>query len=228
VRERKYLILTILLVGILMVESSPRRPVLGPVGSDAAIFLVAIAVFFVVFQRWRERTIAFVAAMAAMVANWSHYLSMPASYERALILAYHGLMAVFLGFAVAVILSNIFAGERITADGVLGAVCGYLLAAGAWANVYAFVELTLPGSFNVGAAFKEFSEWQGQKALLNYFSVVTLTTMGYGDITPVRSPATALAMLEAVFGQFYIAVVVAQLVGLRLAQAFGPKDSGSR
>ena len=227
-RERKYLILTMMLVGILMVESSPRRPVLGPVGSDIAISLVAIVVFFVVFQGWRERTIAFVAATAAMAANWSHYLSVPTHYERAQILAYHGLMAAFLGFAVAVILCNIFARERITVDGVLGAVCGYLLAAGAWANVYAVVEFTLPGSFSVGAAFKEFSDWEGQKALLNYFSVVTLTTMGYGDITPVRSPATALAMLEAVFGQFYIAVVVAQLVGLRLAQAFGPKDSGSR
>ena len=64
--------------------------------------------------------------------------------------------------------------------------------------------------------------------MFNYFSLVTLTTMGYGDVTPVRPPATALATLEAVFGQFYIAVVVAQLVGLRLAQAFGPKGPPSR
>jgi len=43
--------------------------------------------------------------------------------------------------------------------------------------------------------------------------------MGYGDVTPVRAPATALATIEAVFGQFYIAVVVAELVGARLARA---------
>jgi voltage-gated potassium channel len=42
--------------------------------------------------------------------------------------------------------------------------------------------------------------------------------VGYGDITPVRGPATVVAMLETVFGQFYIAVVVARLVGIRLAQ----------
>jgi hypothetical protein len=59
-------------------------------------------------------------------------------------------------------------------------------------------------------------------ALFSYFSVVTLTTMGYGDITPLRPPADVLAMLEAIFGQFYIAVVVAQMVGLRLAQAVTP------
>jgi uncharacterized membrane protein len=53
---------------------------------------------------------------------------------------------------------------------------------------------------------------------------VTITTVGYGDVTPVHPPATALANLEVVFGQFYIAIVVAQLVGLQLAQAIAPKD----
>jgi len=57
---------------------------------------------------------------------------------------------------------------------------------------------------------------------------MTLTTVGYGDITPARPPATALAMLEAIFGQFYIAVVVAELVGLRLAQAVAPRHQPSR
>ena len=61
--------------------------------------------------------------------------------------------------------------------------------------------------------------------MFNYFSLVTLTTMGYGDVTPVRAPATIFATLEAVFGQFYIAVLVAQLVGLRLAQALQPDDA---
>src|SRR5262245_52175791 len=53
-------------------------------------------------------------------------------------------------------------------------------------------------------ALQELATWHGRHALFNYFSVVTLTTMGFGDITPVRPPATALAMVEAVFGQFYI------------------------
>jgi len=48
---------------------------------------------------------------------------------------------------------------------------------------------------------------------------VTLTTMGYGDITPIRHPATSLTWLEAMFAQFYITIIVAPLVGLRLAQA---------
>lgn len=137
-------------------------------------------------------------------------------------------MALFIGFAVVMILRNIFAASVVTGDDVLGAVCGYLLAAGAWANLCAATELLVPGSFSVSNDLQELSSSHGRTALFNYFNVVTLTTMGYGDITPVRPPATALAMLEAIFGQFYIAVVVAQLVGLRLAEAFTPSDSRPR
>lgn len=137
-------------------------------------------------------------------------------------------MALFIGFAVVMILRNIFAASVVTGDDVLGAVCGYLLAAGAWANLYAATELLVPGSFSVSNDLQELSSSHGRTALFNYFNVVTLATMGYGDITPVRPPATALAMLEAIFGQFYVAVVVAQLVGLRLAEAFTPSDSRPR
>jgi hypothetical protein len=58
--------------------------------------------------------------------------------------------------------------------------------------------------------------------LLTYFSFVTLTTVGYGDITPAGDTARALAMIEAVAGQFYLAVLIAELVGKRLAQATSP------
>jgi hypothetical protein len=123
-----------------------------------------------------------------------------------------------------VILRNVFAERAITGDAVLGAVCGYLLAAGMWANIYAATEVLAPGSFTMSDELKAQSDWHGRTALFNYFSVVTLTTMGYGDVTPLRPPATAFAMLEAIFGQFYIAIVVAQLVGLRLAHAFAPTE----
>ena len=231
-RQRKYLILTLTLVGLLVVNSSPRRPMLGPLASDVFLTLVALAVFLVVFQGWRERVVAFAAAAAAIVVDWSHYLQVAGQHEVAQAVAYHALMAAFFGFAVAAILHSIFdrmfARQAMTVDEVFGAVCGYLLAAGTWANAYAVTDLLVPGSFSLSPAMREFADWNGRKAVLNYFSVVTLTTMGYGDITPVHSPATALAMLEAVFGQFYIAVVVAALVGLRLAQMLGPKDPESR
>jgi Ion channel len=87
------------------------------------------------------------------------------------------------------------------------------------ANLYAFTEALLPGSFAATSSLEhDLASWHGRLALFDYFSLVTLTTMRDGDVTPVSPPATAFATLQAVFGQFYIAVVMAQLVGARLAQ----------
>jgi len=61
--------------------------------------------------------------------------------------------------------------------------------------------------------------WHGRIAVLSYVSLSSLTSLGAGVVVPIRPPATILTALEAVFGQFYIAIVVAQLVGARLAQA---------
>jgi hypothetical protein len=127
---------------------------------------------------------------------------------------------VFLAFAVAVILKRIFQRQVIWTDDVIGALCGYLLAAVAWGNAYALVYLLRPESFRVADVIAwQLGDWHLQRFLFNYFSVMTLTTIGYGDITPASSPVYSLVWLESVFGQFYMAVVVAQLVGLKLAQA---------
>jgi hypothetical protein len=129
----------------------------------------------------------------------------------------------FLGLAVAVILRRIFHQETIRTDTVVGALCGYLLAAAAWANAYALIYLLRPGSFRAADAIAgRLGDWHFQRFLFSYFSVTTLTSLGYGDITPIGPLALSLSWLEVVFGQFYIAVVVAQLVGLRLSQSIKP------
>ena len=67
--------------------------------------------------------------------------------------------------------------------------------------------------------------WHSRIAVLSYVSLGSLTSLGSGQVVPLLPPATVLTNLEAVFGQFYIAVVVAQLVGARLSQE--PKQNGS-
>jgi hypothetical protein len=72
----------------------------------------------------------------------------------------------------------------------------------------------------------QLGDWNLQRFFFNYLSVTTLTSLGYNDITPVGTLALSLSWLETVFGQFYIAVVVAQLVGLKLAESIrrGSRD----
>jgi hypothetical protein len=221
-RKYKYFVLTLLLVAVLVAQSLAGRAARGAVVDDVFVTILAMAVFAVVFQRQTERIVAFVTAAASIAISWARHLPIPQGITASLEVADHVLHAAFFAFAVGVILRNIFEAQAITKDDILGTVCGYLLAAEAWANVHALTAILVPGSFAVTPALNEIATAQGRTTLFSYFSVVTMATMGYGDVTPVRAPATVFAMLEAIFGQFYLAVVVAQLVGLRLAQAIAP------
>ena len=85
----------------------------------------------------------------------------------------------------------------------------YLLLVVAWAIVYDFLELLTPGSFAGLSAMSELSRFDE----FSYFSLVTITTLGYGDITPENLLAGITAGLQATAGVFYTAVLVASLVG---------------
>ena len=135
--------------------------------------------------------------------------------------------AVFTGFLSIVILREVLGRGAVDGDTILGAVCAYLLAGICWAGIYGFVEQVRPGSL----AFPEDAGVQGaaSRSEVNlYFSFVTLATLGYGDIRPTIPTTRALAWMEAVFGQFYIAVLVARLVGLVQSHSGGARDEGGR
>ena len=179
-----------------------------------------------IFQQRRSRAVALWLGIVAAVVSWSAYV-LPVSYHAPAKAAEYVLHMVFVGYAAIVILGAIFRKKLVRGDEVLGAACGYLLAAAAWASLFQVCELLAPGSFAVSTALSDmFADAQDRVALMNYFSLATLTSVGYGDITPLHGPATAFAMLNPVFGQFYIAVVVARLVGIRLAQ--GKEDRSLR
>jgi len=185
---------------------------------STVVLVLNVPVLLVVFEARWERVLAFFLLAPLFAANIVHEVLSNRWQIGAIV--FHGLGTVFLAFAVAVILRRIFQRQAIRTDDVIGALCGYLLTAVAWGNAYALVYLLWPESFRVADVIAwQLGDWHLQRFLFGYFSVMTLTTMGYGDITPAGSPVYTLVWLESVFGQFYIAVVVAQLVGLKLAQA---------
>ena len=218
-RRYKHAILLAALLCVALIESFSHRQVLGPVLSDMAITMMLLLVFVIVFEGWLNRLVAFVALAIAVAAVSAHNV-LPPSYPQApLRLVYHSAALLLVGFATLVILRNIFEQRIVRTDDVLGAVCGYLLAAGAWANLFMLIEIFSPGSFSVSPGFGAgLDTWDGRIAVLSYVSLGSLTSIGSGAIVPVQPPATILTTLEASFGQFYIAVVVAQLVGARLSQ----------
>lgn len=119
-----------------------------------------------------------------------------------------------MAFMVIIILSHIIRVKNVTADIIYGAIVVYLLMALMWSFTYSVVEDLHPGSFIIPE-----SPIKDSRFLFTYFSFVTLSTLGYGDITPLTAPACSLSILEAIIGQIYLVVVVAWLVGMFVSQS---------
>jgi hypothetical protein len=109
----------------------------------------------------------------------------------------------------AMVAIRVFAAGTITADRIMGAIALYMILGVAWGNAYEIVALVVPNAFTVPPdPTRGLERWF-------YFSFVTLTTVGYGDITPVDRAARALAIGEALCGQLFPAIVLARLVTLQ-------------
>lgn len=122
----------------------------------------------------------------------------------------------FYSFVAGVLLRFLLTAPTVTADMLYGAVSIYFLLGLVWTMAYALVETLHPGSLTMTRP--------GPLILddFMYYSLVTLTTLGYGDITPATPAMRSLAILQAVTGVFYTTVLVARLVGLYLVQLTRP------
>jgi voltage-gated potassium channel len=122
----------------------------------------------------------------------------------------------FLAFClwgIASSLRQVLTGPQVDLNRIAGAVCVYILMGYAWVIFYLLAALTTRDAF-VGISASGVSEVLSQ---LTYFSFVTLTTLGYGDISPLAPIAQSLAYLEAIVGQLYLAILIAGLVGAHLS-----------
>jgi voltage-gated potassium channel len=124
------------------------------------------------------------------------------------------MMFAFLLIAIINALSQVAFGHEISFNRLIGAVCIYLLLGLIWAVAYTLIEIAQPGSFSGLSDTGGASGWDPSWL---YFSFVTMTTLGYGDLLPLTATARMLAYAQAVFGQFYVAVLVAGLVGAYIA-----------
>ena len=130
-------------------------------------------------------------------------------------LAASGMAAGAICFAVgmASLLDFIQKSGEVNREVIYASILLYLLAAFMWAFVYTLLELIDPNSFNI------VSDQPAELLLMfEYFSLVTITTLGYGDIAPVTQVARSFATLEAIVGQLYLVVAVAWLVGMYVSK----------
>ena len=129
------------------------------------------------------------------------------------------LSILFFGYMMIRILSFIFKSKTVTSDVIFAAIVVYLLIGITWGNIFRLMETVQPGSFSIGASLEQY-----QRIAFTYYSFVTLTTLGYGDISPLSPQAGTLAILEAIIGQLYLAVLIARLLGMHIAQSRENKE----
>jgi hypothetical protein len=174
--------------------------------SDIGFSVMLISGVVIAWGQWKLFAFTSVAAGTALTirwVEWNHHTT------RTLLLSDWSTLFAVATIAI-VLLSQIFRPGRVSHLRIQGAIAVYLLFGVLWAHAYHIAAIVHPGSFRGPA--EELSNVSGWA----YYSFVTLTTVGYGDITPVSQVARTLSIGEALTGQLYLAVLIARLVAMEI------------
>ncbi|OPY15669.1 MAG: Ion channel [Syntrophus sp. PtaU1.Bin005] len=195
-----YLFFTIILLFLL------RPFIAGAVAvtfvTDIFLWFIIISCVWAVYEKRKNQWVVIAIAATVILADLFGFLFPSAVTSWASQIA----VFFFLGYAVINILFYLARQENVTADMIMAGASEYVLMGLLWASLYSLIETIYPGSFNFAGA--------KNRAGFIYFSFVTLTTTGYGDVLPVTEQARSLAILETLIGQLFIAITVARLVSL--------------
>src|SRR4030066_329002 len=127
------------------------------------------------------------------------------------------LLLLFYLFTLITIISYVFRDEEVTGDTIYGAICVYFLIGITWTTIFVLINILQPGSFYINPPnnIDNVQDWSD----LIYYSYATLTTLGYGDITPVTSQARSVGVLEPIVGHLYLTILLVRLIGLHLTKS---------
>jgi hypothetical protein len=176
--------------------------------TDIFFSLILLSAIYTVSEKRSTFLIGMALAFSYLILTWSTYLvNVPSVRVLSQLLG-----AFFTGYILIFILTFIARQQDVTAEVIKAAVCGYFFLGLMWSFIYLIMESFQPGSFQIAQNGTE------DQSHFIYFSFITMTTVGYGDTTPVTNAARSLAVLEAVMGQLYLAVTIARLVGIHISQ----------
>jgi hypothetical protein len=209
------------------------RPLIGDGGLASAAFSIAI-LLLLLFALYAIQVDELVGERIALVAQrrrrsmigWA--LAVPATAERlaillvpspALYLTGSILWLVLFIFITWHLLRGVLRQKEITSETISMSISVYLLLGFTWGLFYIVLHHVQPLAFSLGSSPTPISDEQKVFPVLIYFSLTTLSTIGFGDITPVTLQARYAAVAEGITGQFYLAILVARLVGMQMSQS---------
>jgi hypothetical protein len=207
IHERFFFVLVALLSFLIL--SPLLKDFLG-LRSFLNVFLtvVFISSIYAVSQKRHHLIISILLALPLLLSTWADNFIENSALP--IVGTFSGIF--FFGFIVVTILSFVLKQTKVTLNVIYAAVVVYLSLAMMWGMLFILVEILQPGSITLGQTGDDSFHFF-------YYSFVTITTLGYGDITPTSDIARSLALLEAVIGQIYLVVLIARLVGIHIAQS---------
>lgn len=205
--------------------------VFGPRASSVFFYsiysLILLSAVYAVADKKRGGYLWSLGAITLLTTWLPHVV--PDSMAWSSYLLHHLVATGFLLLIAAATLKGLFRSQEINLDIVLGSLAGYLLLGTAWGFVFSSLHLINPDSFLFHTEIREFvNDPNSRLSVFIYYSFVTLTTLGFGDMSPASQAARTLSWLEAVVGQFYIATLVAGIVGIFVTLRSNDSDSGSK
>jgi hypothetical protein len=215
VREGRFLYLVLSLLFYILAAPWLRDFVRLSIVYNTAMTLILVAAVLAVSENRAQRLAGTCIALPTIAASWMAYATNHTSWE----VVSGVLLILFLGYIIGFLLRFIVHARNVTSQVVFSAVSVYLIMGVFWSLLFALLEFLEPGSFK-GLLPAD----SRQPMSFLYFSFVTLTTLGYGDITPATSRAESLAMTEAVIGQIFMTVLIAWLVGMNVSRAIEKKQ----
>lgn len=184
------------------------------IGLQGAFVMLLTSVSYSISERRRSLVIG---AWVAFLFITLDCLSLYMDSSLLMVLAYI-VMEMFLFFAIVLLLRGIFLAPYIDNNLIFGTLASYLLIGIFWGKLYFLDLLLYPGSFHgLGHVIHETSNLGGNFDIqfdLLYYSFTTLATLGMGDITPIHHLSKSLTVVEAVFGQLFVAIVIAKIVSV--------------
>ena len=172
--------------------------------------LILVTTIYVTSSSGRRLIVSLCIGIPWMLAGWANTF-----FQNPVMITITGiLLTVFSGHVAYTILSHVLSAKKVTRDIICGALSIYLLLGLTWVGGFLVLETLQPGSF--AAAGLTYPETVLKTTDFIYYSFVTLTTLGYGDIVPVTARARSLAILEAITGVLFSAVLIARLVGMQI------------
>ena len=177
---------------------------------DILFSAILLSAIFAVSEKKRQTVIALALGIPMLVMIWVDKFIVT---DR-LLIGSQLLGAVFFGYTIIRLLTFVFTESRVTRNVIYAAVIVYLLMGLFWADLYFLLNHLQPGTLDISGV-----ETGNPNLVIVYFSYVTLTTLGYGDISPLTDIGYSLAILEAIIGQLYLTVLIARLVGLHIAHS---------